>query len=425
MGVQDSGSKGEIKRNINYGERSGFKNSFVLIVLSSIVLGLIIIVFISFPFLNFMVSLVYKPVKENPFNILILGLDKVIEGTVRTDAILLVIIDHLEGKIVLSNIPRDLMINGFKINSVYERKGIKELEKVIENLTGLKINRFVLVNYDVFRILGDELGPIEVTVNEPMYYHDYVQNLTIDFKPGVTYKMKGEELLAYIRYRKNALGDIGRLERQKDVLKKMFEKAKKLDIFKLGRLYSKLKKLMETDLDLSELIYLFSKVSKKGQISFIGFPYTITSKGEVITDNKRLENYRKALKDLSISEARKNYKIVVLNNSKLKNRVFETRVRSWWRKILGWEPEKVVWEDVEIDLEGSHVFILSKSMVDKEAILEVLKKVYPKETFKVHMVSWMESIDEYYKIMEKLSEKRIYINRPVNALIILGVPGGG
>ena len=95
-----------------------------MIVLSSIVLGLIILICIPFPFLNFIVSLIYKPVKENPFNILILGLDKVIEGTVRTDAILLAIIDHMEGKVVLSNIPRDLMISGSKINSVYERKAV-------------------------------------------------------------------------------------------------------------------------------------------------------------------------------------------------------------------------------------------------------------------------------------------------------------
>jgi len=380
---------------------------------------------IPFPFLNFIASLIYRPVEENPFNILVLGLDRVIEGTVRTDAILLAIIDHVGKKVVFSNIPRDLMIDGSKINSIYERKGIEALERIVESLTGLKINRFVLVNYDVFKILGDELGPIEITVNEPMYYHDYVQNLTIDFKPGITYKMKGEELLAYIRYRKDALGDIGRLERQKDVLKKMFEKAKSLDVFRLGRLYSKLKKLMKTDLDLSEMIYLFSKVAKDGKISFIGFPYTINDRGEVIVDKKRLGRYRNALKNLSISETNRNYRVVVLNNSTLKNRVFEVRVRSRWKKTIGWEPEKVVWEDIKIDLEGSHVFVLSKSMVDREAILEFLEKIYPKETFKVHMVSWMEDIDEYYDIMEKLFKKRIYVDRPIDALIILGTFGGG
>lgn len=396
-----------------------------MIVISSIALGLIILICIPFPFLNFIVSLIYKPVKENPFNILLLGLDEVIEGTVRTDAILLAIIDHVEGKVVLSSIPRDLMVDGSKINSVYERKGIEALENVVEDLTGLKINRFVLVNYDVFKILGDELGPIEIMVNEPMYYHDYVQNLTIDFKPGVVYRMKGDELLAYIRYRRNALGDIGRLERQKDVLKKMFEKAKNMDVFRLGRLYSKLKKLMKTDLDLSEVIYLFSKVSKNGQMSFIGFPYTINDRGEVIVDKKRLGRYRDSLKELPVSGIRKSYRIVILNNSTLKNRVFEARVRSRWRKVMGWEPEKVIWEDTKIDMKGSHVFVLSRSMVDKEAILGFLKKVYPEETFKVHMVSWMEDIDEYYDIMEKLFEKRIYVDRPIDALIILGTLGGG
>jgi len=54
------------------------------------------------------------------------------------------------------------MIDGKKINSFYQVEGIEGLKKRIENLTGLNIKRYVIVDYEIFKFLGDELGPIDV-----------------------------------------------------------------------------------------------------------------------------------------------------------------------------------------------------------------------------------------------------------------------
>ncbi|MEN3042287.1 MAG: LCP family protein, partial [Fervidobacterium sp.] len=147
-----------------------------------IVFGMAVALFVSTIWVEMFLRFLFVPT-EDPVNILILGLDKDIGNTRRTDVILVASADLANKKILISSIPRDLIVDGKKINSYYQNEGIENFKRRIELLTGMKINRYVIVDYDIFQYLGDELGPIDVFVDRPMHYKDVAQNLEINFSP--------------------------------------------------------------------------------------------------------------------------------------------------------------------------------------------------------------------------------------------------
>jgi anionic cell wall polymer biosynthesis LytR-Cps2A-Psr (LCP) family protein len=56
-----------------------------------------------------------------------------------------------------------------------------------------------------------------------MVYVDSRQDLYIDLYPGLQL-LKGQDLLGYLRFRNDEMGDIGRMERQREVFQKVFSK---------------------------------------------------------------------------------------------------------------------------------------------------------------------------------------------------------
>ena len=71
--------------------------------------------------------------------------------------------------------------------------------------------------------VAEALGGIEVDVPKRMYYVDSRQDLYIDLYPG-RQLLKGQELIGYLRFRNDEMGDIGRMERQREVFQKVFSK---------------------------------------------------------------------------------------------------------------------------------------------------------------------------------------------------------
>jgi polyisoprenyl-teichoic acid--peptidoglycan teichoic acid transferase len=157
-------------------------------------------------------------------NFLFLGVDereglKNFKG--RTDTI---IIYHISGwgqKDCLISIPRDSRVNleGYgwsKINAAYVYGKEKMLKDEIYQLTGISINRTMLINFDGFKKVIDELGGVKITVDVPL--HDPLSGANFD--PG-TYIMNGEQALSFARCRSTAKGDFDRVDRQKYLLSEL------------------------------------------------------------------------------------------------------------------------------------------------------------------------------------------------------------
>jgi len=160
-------------------------------------------------------------------NILLIGIDDV-DGGRRADAIAFATID-IDHKIVrVMSIPRDTRVQipgkGWdKINHAYAYGGVEKLRETVVNFLGLPVNYYVLVNYDTFPSIIDLIGGVEVDVERRMVYNDYAGKLFINIPKGFQ-KLDGKTALHYVRFRHDALGDIGRVKRQQEFIKAVLKK---------------------------------------------------------------------------------------------------------------------------------------------------------------------------------------------------------
>ncbi len=155
--------------------------------------------------------------------ILLIGVDRVGDNT---DVILTAQVQ--DGETKLTQVPRDTFVETerygvLKANALYAFGGMDAARKELGQLLGSPFSGYLRVNLRAVERMADALGGIEVDVPKRMYYVDNAQGLYIDLYPGVQV-LKGEQLEGFLRFRNDELGDLGRLERQKLVLRQVFAK---------------------------------------------------------------------------------------------------------------------------------------------------------------------------------------------------------
>jgi len=381
-----------------------------------IIVGISAALAVSVLWVDFFLRIFIVPT-EDPVNVLVLGLDKDQSGTRRTDVILIASLDLKTKKMLMSSIPRDLMIDGKKVNSFYQVEGIEGLKKRIENLTGLNIKRYVIVDYEIFKFLGDELGPIDVFVDRPMHYVDTAQGLEIDFSPGY-YKMKGEELLAYLRFRKTAEGDIGRLDKQKVIIEKLAQKALKKDVFSLTELYREIRKRTDFNIEIGELVYMFSKIKTDFSIESISFPFSIGQDGNLYVDETKMPAYKESFSTGS-KKIEEKYRYYVINNSTDKTQRTGQMISEAFQKN-GYSPNKVFYDGVDVDFKKNTVLMLRDNDDLKKFVSEMTSKVSTGTTWDIVFVEdRLDYITKYLSIIGELTKTGRQVVFPIDFIVIL------
>lgn len=175
--------------------------------------------------------------KGERINILLIGSDNVEESR-RADVIIFVSFQPRERFVDVVSIPRDsriklpkyrlLRVNeyfayGYKEGGV--EQGVELLRSVSESVLHVPIPYYIQLDYEGVVRIVDALGGVTVNIPEKMDYDDNWGKLHIHFKPGVQ-KLSGEKAIQYLRFRKDGLGDIGRMQRQRGFLKAVSEKLK-------------------------------------------------------------------------------------------------------------------------------------------------------------------------------------------------------
>ncbi|HBC32553.1 MAG TPA: LytR family transcriptional regulator [Clostridiales bacterium] len=199
--------------------------------------------------------------KDDRINVLVLGLENT-----RSDTIMIASYDTKNKTGDVISIPRDTYIDrdGFinngnnKINSVYSVKGIEGLSEIILNITGIKIDKYVTIDYDGVRAAVDAIGGVEVDVPFHMRYTDPYADppLDINIEPGEQL-IKGDRAMEFLRFRKTnyagysgySNGDIGRVEAQQGFVKAAIKKALS---FKLPLVVKEVYPYVDTDFTLTE-----------------------------------------------------------------------------------------------------------------------------------------------------------------------------
>ncbi len=206
------------------------------------------------------------PAEElDEFQVLILGISEDIEAQL-TDTIIVASYNPQTQKAVLLSIPRDTFVgtskaraNSYdKINAIYQIKGAEGVLERVNNLTGLNLEKYIVISNNALVELVDEIGGVYFNVPMDMNYDSKRQNLHIHLKEGYQ-KLDGEQAEWLVRFRKNNNGttysyeygndDYGRMKTQRDFLKAVAKQTLQAkNITKVGALIDIVKNNVKTNI---------------------------------------------------------------------------------------------------------------------------------------------------------------------------------
>ncbi len=212
---------------------------------------------------------------NNPFSILVMGVDSNSESSFNGDALILITFNPKTLKSTVLSIPRDTYTNITCFNNNRKNKithaawyGEDCMISSIENLFDIKINYFVKINFEGFVSLVDLLGGIEVDVPISFCEQDSKRNFDnqICLEKGLK-NLNGEEALALARHRKT-INDFIRNDNQKIILESLVKKiSNDLSIDKLKGILNIISKNITTNMSIDNIMNLYNLVSKKDLLS--------------------------------------------------------------------------------------------------------------------------------------------------------------
>ena len=206
------------------------------------------------------------------FQVLLMGVSTDQEGVSLTDTIMIASYNPNSQRAVLVSVPRDSFTGtnvkrakaSDKINAIYNlTKDPMETVDAVNELTGLDLKYYAIVQTEALIELVDALGPIEYNVPIDMDYDDPTQDLHIHLKAGVQ-QIDGEKAEQLLRFRKNNDGttfpsdygdnDIGRMRNQREFLTAVVQQTAKLgNITKLGSILDIASRNLITNVDFNAL----------------------------------------------------------------------------------------------------------------------------------------------------------------------------
>ncbi|RQD74338.1 MAG: LytR family transcriptional regulator [Candidatus Syntrophonatronum acetioxidans] len=194
--------------------------------------------------------------KDRPTIIMVLGLDQRRNEPARADTIMLFSMHWETQQLSVISIPRDTRVHipgrgTEKINHAYAYGEVSLTQKALEDFLDIEVDRYIVTNLAGFENLVDILGGVEMEVEKRMQY--YASDVTIDLYPGVQ-RLDGDKALQYVRFRADAAGDLGRMERQQKFVKAFIDEAYQMKtIWKLPQLLGELTNHLRTNMDLGEM----------------------------------------------------------------------------------------------------------------------------------------------------------------------------
>ncbi|WP_052351928.1 LCP family protein, partial [Deinococcus pimensis] len=122
------------------------------------------------------------------------------------------------GRVVrMMSLPRDTRVSlpsrGWrKLNAALPMLGADGLVRAVTDLTGVRVDGYVLINLAGVRALTDAVGGVSLYLPRALDYDDFAGKLHVHLRPGVR-RLDGAQAEGFVRFRHDALGDVGRTQR--------------------------------------------------------------------------------------------------------------------------------------------------------------------------------------------------------------------
>ena len=203
------------------------------------------------------------------------------------DTIILIHVDVSRKKVIFIGIPRDLYYRGRKINTVNSIYGTERLISELTDITGLHIEKYMVIDMFALAEVIDIMGGIDVTLEEdlidPTYKIKEEGVWSTLYYPQGTYHLNGIQALRVARSR-NFSSDFDRARRQQKILESLTEKLRSIGIQNLDKVYELIKTLfnyVETNAAPFELVNYFNRFKD----------YRVVSQNVLDTGNILYETY--------------------------------------------------------------------------------------------------------------------------------------
>lgn len=245
-------------------------------------------------------------------NIVVMGCD-IREGDVgRSDTLFVVMMDPDKKDASFLSVPRDTRVriqgHGWdKINAAFTYGGPELTRDTVQKLLGIRVDNYVVVDFQGFKELIDAIGGVDINVEKRMYYYDPYADFRIDLRPGLQH-MDGKTAIQYVRYRDEE-GDIGRIRRQQKFILAIYKQITSKDI--IARVPGTTRQIMamiKTDLSLQEMVELGKELHdmmKGNELKMAmvpGRPEYIDGISYWIPDIPKLREQMAQMQDMKMSE---------------------------------------------------------------------------------------------------------------------------
>ncbi|WP_313433115.1 LCP family glycopolymer transferase [Siminovitchia terrae] len=188
----------------------------------------------------------------------------------RADSIMCISVNQTDKSILMFNIPRDtrteIIGKGIqdKINHSYAYGRTEMTKNTVEHFLGQSIDYVVQINMQGMRQLVDTIDGIEVENAFAFSQGDELGQQTYHFDKGLI-QLDGERALHYSRMRKkDPRGDLGRNERQRQVLQALVQKATAFSsVLKIKEVVGVLGENIKTNISFEEMKFFYSQFAKE------------------------------------------------------------------------------------------------------------------------------------------------------------------
>lgn len=191
---------------------------------------------------------------------LIVGIDHRGDEPSRSDTMIYTVLRPVDNDMSFVSLPRDSLVtipgNGQdKLNAAYPYGGMELLTETVEDTLGKSVDHHVTVDFQSFEKIIDAMGGITIDVPEKMYFPEE----NIDLEKGKQ-KLDGHDALAFVRWRGDGTGDLGRIERQQVFMQAVVKKGQRLMPWQAVRTAWVLQHEIDTDLSLIDSLYLAGRM---------------------------------------------------------------------------------------------------------------------------------------------------------------------
>lgn len=231
-------------------------------------------------------------------NIALFGVDSRGEGSDmavnNSDTIIIASINNDTKAVKLVSVYRDTLLNVGndsyqKANSAYMAGGASQAVSMLNTNLDLQIQDYVTVDMSALVKVIDLLGglTIEMTADEVVHMNNYCvetseitgQDYTrIEPEVAGVYELNGVQATSYARIRYTAGLDFERTERQRLILQKLVQKAKKSSLGTLSSIMDEVFPLVKTSLSKSQIFDMGAGMLSYSFDETCGFPYEHTEK---------------------------------------------------------------------------------------------------------------------------------------------------